>query len=239
MTYNIHITKGMDGKFDAQRIAKIIRDADVDVVAIQEVDVGVNRSGKVDQCAELAKLTGMHARFGKGRDYDGGEYGQVVLSRQPIKEMTVHNLPGDSDQEQRVALFASIPQPQPLPELLLIATHLHHADEEHRLRQAAEIERLVEQTSATTRPAVLLLGDLNAKPESDVMKQLAERWIDATAGTGPTFPADKPDRKIDYILLPKDHRWEVVKAEVLDEPVASDHRPVVVELRWTGTTPRE
>src|SRR5690349_9616478 len=58
MTYNIHITQGMDKKFDAARIADVIKRADVDVVALQEVDVGVNRSGKVDQVAELARLTG-------------------------------------------------------------------------------------------------------------------------------------------------------------------------------------
>lgn len=230
MTYNIHITKGMDGTFDAGRIAKVIREADVDVVALQEVDVGVNRSARVDQCAEIARLTSMHGVFGKGRDYDGGEYGQVILSRRPVAQMNVHPLPGDADQERRVALFASIPQERPLPDLLVIATHLHHADEPHRLRQSAEIQRLVDEQKPDG--AVLLLGDFNAIPESQVMRRLAERWVDAGADAGPTFPADMPDRKIDYILLPKGHRWQIRSARVLEEPVASDHRPVVVELEW-------
>jgi endonuclease/exonuclease/phosphatase family metal-dependent hydrolase len=235
MTYNIHIPRGMDGEFDAERIAKVIRDADVDLVAIQEVDVGVNRSGRVDQCAQLARLTGMHAIFGKGRDYDGGQYGQMILSRRPLGPMTVHPLPGDADQERRVALFVTVPQPEPLPGLRVVATHLHHADEGHRLRQAAEIERLLDEHASDD--AVLLLGDLNATPGSKVMKGLLERWVDAAADAGPTFPADKPDRRIDYILLPKDHGWDVIHAEVLEEPVASDHRPVVVELRWRARRP--
>ena len=100
MSYNIHIGVGLDKKSDLARIANVIKAADVDVVALQEVDVRTRRSGTdVDQLAELAKLTGMHGRFGKGRDFDGGEYGQAILSRQPIKEFTVHKLPGDNVQE--------------------------------------------------------------------------------------------------------------------------------------------
>ena len=73
MTYNIHITQGMDGRFDPRRIAGVIEAADVDIVAMQEVDIKTRRSGGVDQLAELKKLTGMHGVFGKGRDFDGGE----------------------------------------------------------------------------------------------------------------------------------------------------------------------
>ena len=89
MTYNIHIGKGMDGKADLARIAGVIKSADVDVVALQEVDVKTRRSGvESDQLKELAKLTGMHGVFAKARDFDGGEYGQAVLSRRPITQNT-------------------------------------------------------------------------------------------------------------------------------------------------------
>jgi endonuclease/exonuclease/phosphatase family metal-dependent hydrolase len=235
MTYNIHIGVGTDKQRDFARIANVIKAADVDVVALQEVDVRTRRSGTdVDQLAELAKLTGMHGRFGKGRDYDGGEYGQAILSRQPIKDFAVHKLPGDNAQEERVALFATIEQPGPLPDLLFVGTHLHHVEEHFRLQQAKEINRLLKDAMAQREPAVMLLGDLNAKPNGEVMKMMRESWDDLTAAAGDTFPAEKPDRKIDYVLLPKGHGWEVVSAKVVDEPVASDHRPVVVELRWKG-----
>jgi endonuclease/exonuclease/phosphatase family metal-dependent hydrolase len=233
MTFNIHIGVGMDKQRDLARIANVIKAADVDVVALQEVDVRTRRSGTdVDQLAELAKLTGMHGRFGKGRDFDGGEYGQAILSRRPIKDLVVHKLPGDSVQEERVALFATIEQPAPLPELLFVGTHIHHVGENYRLPQAREINRLLKDAMSKPTPAVLLLGDLNAKPDGQVMTLMRELWEDPTADAGMTFPADKPDRKIDYVLLPKGHKWTVVSAKVVDEPVASDHRPVVVELQW-------
>jgi endonuclease/exonuclease/phosphatase family metal-dependent hydrolase len=233
ITYNIHIGVGMDKQRDLARIADVIKAADVDVVAVQEVDVRTRRSGTdVDQLAELAKLTGMHGRFGKGRDYDGGEYGQAILSRRPIKDFVVHKLPGDNVQEERVALFATIEQPDPLPDLLFVGTHLHHVGEHYRLPQAKEVNRLLKDAVGKREPAVILLGDLNAKPDGEVMTMMKEFWDDPTADAGNTFPADKPDRKIDYVLLPKGHNWEVLSARVIDEPVASDHRPVVVGLRW-------
>ncbi len=235
MTYNIHIAKGLDDKFDLQRIANVIKAANVDVVAVQEVDVKARRSGGVDEAAELARLTGMHGIFGKAIDHDGGDYGQVILSRRPIQKMDVHKLPNAADHEQRIALVARIKQPKPLPNLLFVGTHLHAKnDPELRLAQAVELNRILKNDLSAQKPAAMLLGDFNATPDSEVMKLMGESWEDATADSGPTVPSEAPRRKIDYILLPKGHGWEVVSAKVLDEPVASDHRPVVVELKWKG-----
>jgi endonuclease/exonuclease/phosphatase family metal-dependent hydrolase len=234
MTYNIHAGKGTNGKLDLERLAKIIRDADVDVVAIQEVDRGTKRSGKIDEPRELARLTGMHAEFGKAIDHDGGDYGQLILSRRPIQKLDVHKLPNEDGHEQRIALVAQIPQPKPLPDLLLVGTHLHAkgGGDALRLAQAKEIVRLLKQDPRTSNHAPLLLGDLNSTPTSDAMKFLDESWTDASKDSGPTIPAEKPAHKIDYVLVPKDSPWKVVSTKVLDEPVASDHRPVVVELQW-------
>jgi endonuclease/exonuclease/phosphatase family metal-dependent hydrolase len=237
MTYNIHIGKGMDGKTNLGRVANVINAADVDVVALQEVDVRTRRSGvESNQLTELSAMTGMYGVFAKVRDFDGGQYGQAVLSRRPIAEMKVHKLLGDAagpqeQIEERIAVVTTIPQDGPLPDLLFVGTHLHHVGESHRLKQSAEVNRVLADHIAKREPAVILLGDLNATPDSQVMKRMRETWDDPTADAGMTFPADKPDRKIDYVLLPKGHGWKVVSARVVDEPVASDHRPVVVELR--------
>src|SRR5688572_12746619 len=75
LTYNIHHAEGTDGKLDLARIARVIHEQQPDLVALQEVDVKTRRTGGVDQAAELAKLTGMHVAFGKGIDFQGGEYG--------------------------------------------------------------------------------------------------------------------------------------------------------------------
>jgi endonuclease/exonuclease/phosphatase family metal-dependent hydrolase len=176
----------------------------------------------------------MHAEFGKAIDHDGGDYGQLILSRRPIQKFEVHKLPNEAGHEQRIALFAQIAQAKPLPDLLLIGTHLdaQRGGDALRLAQAKEIIRLLREDPRAAKHAPLLLGDLNSVPKSDAMKFLAESWTDASADSGPTIPAEKPIHKIDYVLVPKDSPWKVVSTKVLDEPVASDHRPVVVELRW-------
>lgn len=64
LTYNIHHGAGIDGKLDLERIARVIRDARPDIVALQELDRNTQRTRKVDQPAELARLTGLHGTFG-------------------------------------------------------------------------------------------------------------------------------------------------------------------------------
>jgi endonuclease/exonuclease/phosphatase family metal-dependent hydrolase len=103
LCYNIHHGEGTDGKVDLPRLARVIHAAMPDFVALQEVDRNVRRSGSVDQSAELAKLTGLHGAFAKAIDYDGGEYGQAILSRFPIERLTIHHLPGEPEREQRIA----------------------------------------------------------------------------------------------------------------------------------------
>jgi endonuclease/exonuclease/phosphatase family metal-dependent hydrolase len=192
----------------------------------------------VDQLAELARLTGMHGVFGKARDYDGGEYGQAILSRQPIEKLEVHKLTAPGEQlaptDERIALLATIKQPRPLPDLVFVGTHLHHVSDAFRVSEATVLNGLLADAVTKREPAVMVLGDFNAKPDSKVITAMRETWDDPTADAGMTFPADKPDRKIDYVLLPKGHNWKIVSAKVVDEPVASDHRPVVVQLQWKG-----
>ena len=72
---------------------------------------------------------------------------------------------------------------------------------------------------------VILAGDFNARPTSMPMNLLLEsNWLDAVA----------PQSRIDYVLLRKDDPWEIVDVKVIDEPIASDHDPVLVTLRWLG-----
>ena len=75
LCYNVHWALGTDGKYDVARLAKVINDSKPDLVALQEVDVGVRRSGQLHEVRELAKLTGLAARFGPTQHYQGGLFG--------------------------------------------------------------------------------------------------------------------------------------------------------------------
>ncbi len=86
LSYNIHHGAGIDGRLDLERIARVIQSARPDVVALQEVDRGVARSKRIDEPAELARLTGLRAIFERNITYQGGDYGNAVLTGLPVRE---------------------------------------------------------------------------------------------------------------------------------------------------------
>lgn len=225
LSYNIHHGEGTDGRLDLDRIAQVIRASGADLVALQEVDQKAARSGGIDQAAALARLTGMHHVFGAAMDFQGGAYGQAILSRWPIQNLDLLQLPQRAGREPRIVLRASIRAPIPL---LFATTHLDHEIEEVRMEQAAALNASMRSRNAVT----ILAGDFNAVPESAAMRSLFTFWRDSAGEiAAPTIPAEQPSRRIDYILVHPGKRWTTIESRVLDEPVASDHRPVIATLR--------
>jgi endonuclease/exonuclease/phosphatase family metal-dependent hydrolase len=227
LAYNIHHGEGTDGKVDLPRLANVIKAAMPDLVALQEVDKKVKRTGYVDQLAELAKLTGMHGTFGKQIPYDGGDYGQAILSRTEIGEQSIHLLPGMPDREQRIAYEVRVTVHGET--ISFVSTHLHHANAAFREEQATKLNELFAKAD---RP-VILAGDLNANPDSKPLDILDKQWKRATADPKLwTFPAVKPTKQIDYILFKPANRFKVLEAKVINEAVASDHRPILAVLEF-------
>ena len=91
-TYNIHRCRGLDGRTNPARIADVIRAVDADVVALQEVvGAGPNSAGHAE---ELGALLGMGWVMAPVRHLRGSLFGNVVLSRFPIRHHLQHDLPG-------------------------------------------------------------------------------------------------------------------------------------------------
>lgn len=225
LSYNIHHAEGGDGELDLERIAGVIRSADADVVVLQEVDVQTERAEGLDQAAELARLTRMEFVFGSNLDFEGGNYGNAVLSRLPILDHTNHSLPNPDDTEPRGALEVAVLFEQDT--VTVISTHLDHQSEQNRWASA---ERLNEIAADLAFPGVLA-GDINDVPTSETLSMLAEQWTNATADrTLPTSPASEPVRQIDYVMYHPAGQWSVIDTQVLEQPVASDHRPILAVL---------
>lgn len=225
LTYNIHHGAGTDGRIDLPRIAATMRAAKPDLVALQEVDCVVQRSGLVDQASELARLTGMQMVFGGNLALGEGAYGNAVLSRLPIKEHRNHALPRFDEGEQRGVLEVVLEWPSG-GTIRVLATHLdhRHADRE-RVASAAEINRLARQHAGQP---MLLAGDLNATPRSNTLRVLRKQW--RSSPPVPTVPVDRPTRQIDYVLVSPPARWRFRETRVLEESVASDHRALLAVL---------
>lgn len=233
LTYNIHHGEGVDGKLDLARLAAVITAARADIVALQEVDQKTKRTGGVDQAAELARLTGLHFAYGQAMAYQGGAYGQVLLSRWPLADFTVHPLPNPTQVEPRIAISATV-RPPGQPAFRFVGTHLDASrDDTARWQQAA---RLIELFGADASPTILI-GDLNARPETRIMQALLQPFTDAsTSHPAPTSPAENPKARIDFVLLRPTTAWRVLSSTVIPEAVASDHRPLLVELTSTAGT---
>ncbi|NIM49903.1 MAG: metallophosphoesterase [Gemmatimonadales bacterium] len=224
LAYNIRHGLGMDEQIDLERTARVIQRLDPDVVALQEVDRRAERTGGVDQAAVMGELTGMHAVFGDFMDYQGGQYGMALLSKYPIAATTKHRLP--EGREPRSALAATIRVGESGAEVIVVGIHLY-ATAEERYAQASRIVDIYENEG---RP-VILAGDFNSTPESEVMALLRQSWtIPAKGEDHLTFPSTEPDREIDFIIYRPRERFEVVESRVIHEPIASDHRPVLLEV---------
>lgn len=232
LTYNIKHGRGMDGEVDLERIAAVIRASGADLVALQEVDRGTARTDRVDQPGRLGALTGLTPVFEKNIPYQGGEYGNAILSRFPVLRHANHPLPQLRANEQRGLLEVVVDVGG--REVVFAATHWdYRGDDTERM---ASIEVLRERVAARGGRPFIVAGDFNALPESRVMRTTTALLSDPCAAAGAegySFPADEPVRRIDYVLYADDPTLRAGDCVVLDEPLASDHRPVLVAFTLT------
>ena len=232
LNYNIRYGRGMDDVLDLRRIADIILETDADIVALQEVDVGVARSYRFDLMKVLSGYTGLEPVFYKNIPHQSGEYGNGILSRYPVFSSRNYHFIVEGGGEQRGLLQAEIDING--QKLVVMNTHLDHSpDETQRLMS---VEQIVETKRAYRGMPVLITGDFNDTPGSQThlnMKEYFEDvWEVLGEGDGYTFRSDGPDRRIDYVFYTNNLAGETskqlrpVSIEVLDTQ-ASDHLPIL------------
>ncbi len=232
VSYNIRHGVGMDGTLDLDRTAAVLRRLAPDLIALQEVDEKCLRSGGVDQAAALGKALGMEHRFGEFMDYGGGRYGLAVLSKLPVQATKRHQLPRGA--EPRCALEVVVQAPGIDGPLSFVCVHNDWTAEAIRVKQM----RALLAALGDDERQVIIVGDYNALPGSESLTLLAEAgWQILTKDGGPargrTWPADDPSEAIDHIAsrgLPR----SAMTHEVVNEAVASDHRPILAVFTWAG-----
>ena len=215
MSYNVRHCAGMDLVVDYDRTAAVISQQQPDVVALQELDSMTGRSGHYDQIGELALRTGYHPVFGAAIEFDEGQYGVGILSHEiPVSTKRIP-LPGE---EPRVLLVVE------LEDYVIACTHL---DLEEAQRMAS-VPHIVEEAQRWQKP-FLLIGDWNDGPDSELLKAMTQ-YFTVLSGNEATYPANNPTECIDYVAV-FNGRAEAIDSHVIDEPEASDHRPLMVRVR--------
>jgi len=231
LSFNILHGETMKGDFDIEQIARVIRQTEPDLVAMQEVDLYTGRTGSRDLASELGLLTRMVPLFGRAMPYDGGEYGEGILSRYSFLSSWNHALPAQEGKEPRSALEVHVILKSG-DTIAFVGTHFDHTGDVDRINQATELREIL----AGVDLPVLLAGDLNATPESRCMEILFSDLNPSSVDLTPTFPSDAPRVKIDYILYAHPDRWRVLESRVICDKVASDHCALlsVLELLPAG-----
>ncbi|WP_459557429.1 endonuclease/exonuclease/phosphatase family protein [Lacunimicrobium album] len=226
LSYNIKRGLGNDDKTDLARTAAVIKTLNPDLVGLQEVDENAKRSGSVDQAAELGKQLGMHHSFAPFMDYDGGRYGLAVLSKYPIEKSTIVKLP--TGNEPRVALVVDVKLPG--GEIVsFVCLHFDWVrDDKFRVAQANELKTHLEGL----KTPCLVVGDFNDGPESKTLELMRRGMLEAKkpAEDRFTFSSDRPRSEIDFIMMSPPSRFDVKMVDVIEEPMASDHRPLLAEI---------
>lgn len=203
---------------DHAALARSCSVLDADVLAVQEVDVGVRRSRGIDQVAVIEGGTGLRGVFVPTIDFDGGRYGHALFARGEIAVLDEVRLE-TRGAEARTALVA---------EVLLVAERRLQVVSAHlsvdRSLAHAQLAVVAELLHPAAGPCVFL-GDCNL-PRRTVRAALAGRGL-VVARSRPTFPAAWAHRWIDHVAV--GGGLEVVSSEVRRLAV-SDHRALAVTL---------
>lgn len=240
MTYNTMYCKGNKGpasfeQGNIRRLASVLKEMDVDVVALQELDSACNGRGKRFLLDEIKKESGIDYQviYGASTGFDGGSIGCGVLVKKSlqIKKIKKIALPGD---EPRTALKVE------LDDFVFIGTHLDLNDDKRKL--SASI--IVNEVDSYTKKPTFLAGDLNDSHKwgsGGIAFPTLMDIFEVKSSTDGTLPG-QPNQTIDYILYCDKNKnpFEFIRTNVvkgietngaaLDLADVSDHYPVFLDI---------
>ena len=232
LTYNIYHGEVADGTINMDMLASIIKEVNPDLVALQEVDKNTQRSGGIDITDELARRTGLKGYFVKHRDFQGGEYGNAILSRFPVTDVDV--LEGYHSRPSIITFAFALVEIAPDVEIVFGCTHLTTREDDRKV-QARQVRDYY--VADRNRAPMILMGDLNAEPHHDEIKMLLNEFAEADTTWANTFPSrPAATKKIDYILYPRTSEWTVKETRVLCRAEASDHCAVFAVLEYAPSS---
>ncbi len=232
-TYNIHKACGLDGRVRPGRIAEVLGEIDADVVALQEVVSAPHGRRGEDQAGFLAREMGLKSVLGETRRRNGCHYGNLVLSRFPIRAVANYDISA-TGREPRGCLRADLGLAGDTV-LHIFNVHLgtSYFERRHQARRLVGPSILGHPWLSGPR---IVLGDFNEWTRGLATRLLAARFKAADPraylGRRRTYPGVLPLLHLDHIYF--DRHFDLRNLELHRTPtalVASDHLPLIAELR--------
>lgn len=221
MTYNIHRGVNRDNKLDLDGIVEAIKTSGAQIIALQEVERFSARTRFQDQIRYIADKLSMQYAFGKSVNILNGQYGNAILSKYPIDEYEVRELP--SEGEKRTLLRAELNVSG--NKIAFLNTHLGLKQSE-RAMQVEEILKIVGKEKN-----FILAGDFNTR--ADKLSGITHVLIDSAGyennSSKATFENEDLSERIDYIFASRGFEVKEYEVPTLN---ASDHYPVISVLKF-------
>jgi endonuclease/exonuclease/phosphatase family metal-dependent hydrolase len=222
LTYNVHGFVGQDRQFEPERIARVIADVNADIMALQEV--GTRGGRAFDGYQFLVDSMECHAVAGPTRITSGGPFGNLLLSRWPIRRRHIVDLTVIPP-FTRTAIIADIETPLG-KRIRVIAAHLGLQRWE-RQRQLMTVNHIIRSAGAVP---IIFMGDFNFWRGAHRLSMLDQ--LDVRALSHPkTFPSQMPVWPLDQIRARPLAMLETLRVVKTKEArIASDHLPLLAEL---------
>ena len=235
VTYNIHRARGLDRRTRPDRVVAVLRDIDADVVALQEV-VGAGPRGS-SHIEEIGAALGMGWIMAPTRRLRGHQFGNAVLSRLPIRAHAQYDLSWKSCEPRGVQRVD-----------IDVRGHILHVYNVHlgtaileRRHQARRLSTIVVDPHVSG--AKIVLGDFNEWTKGLTTSLLSRRLksvdLRSYLKRRRTYPGLFPILHLDHIYY--SGRVEVMNVQLPRTRlslVASDHLPLVADLRIAGLQDR-
>ena len=237
MSYNIRLGSANDGtnSWSLRYVAtgEMLDDQAPDVFGVQEaLDYQVRYINEmcgyeyVGVGRENGKKEGEHmAIFWNKKSVSMLKWGTFWLSETPQKPSK-----GWDAACFRTATWALMKDKKTGRKFYFVNTHLAPVRKPKTDLREAQLKCILDYVEKNKLYPAILTGDLNAAPDSAAIKLLEQKWRIAGDNT-PTYPASKPNWRIDFIAFAPADAFEVIAYEVGNEPTASDHRPIKAKLR--------
>jgi endonuclease/exonuclease/phosphatase family metal-dependent hydrolase len=233
-TYNIHKCRGLDRQISPARIADVLREINVDIVALQEVVCVTTGTREQDQARFLAEALAYDYRLGENRQLPGGAYGNVILSRVPLRAAQNYDLSWRR-YERRGCLRADIELPTgDLLHIFNVHLGLSFTERRYQARQLVGAKIL---HHAELQGSRIILGDFNEWTRGLATRLLSHHLQSMDTGTHlgrtKTYPGILPFLHLDHIYFDASlqlHNLTLHRSNLA--VVASDHLPLVAEFSF-------